>query len=35
LTEGAFPQRRLFENAPCAIERPALAELYRDALSYW
>ncbi len=35
LTEGAFPQRRLFDNAPCAIERPALAELYRDALSYW
>ncbi len=27
LTEGAYPQRRLLDNAPCAIGR--------DALSYW
>jgi len=35
LTEGAFPQRRLFDNAPRAISREDLATLYRDAVSYW
>ena len=35
LTEGAFPQRRLFDNAPRAISRDDLATLYRDAVSYW
>ena len=35
LTEGAFPQRRLLDNAPCTIGRDQLGELFRDALSYW
>jgi len=35
LTEGAYPQRRLLDNAPCAIGRDQLGELFRDALSYW
>ena len=35
LTEGAFPQRRLFDNAPRDIAKPALAELYREAMAYW
>ena len=35
LTEGAYPQRRLLDNAPCAIGRGQLGELFRDALSYW
>jgi len=35
LTEGAYPQRRLFDNAPRAISRDDLAELYRSALKYW
>ncbi len=35
LTEGAYPQRRLLDNAPCAIGRDQIGELFRDALSYW
>ncbi len=35
LTEGAYPQRRLFDNAPRDIAKPALAELYREAMAYW
>ena len=35
LTEGAYPQRRLLDNAPCTIGRDALNGLFRDALSYW
>jgi alcohol dehydrogenase class IV len=35
LTEGAYPQRRLFDNAPRKISKEDLAGLYRDALSYW
>lgn len=35
LTEGAFPQRRLFDNAPRDISKEDLAGLYRSALSYW
>ena len=35
LTEGAFPQRRLLDNAPCAIGRDELSGLFQDALSYW
>ncbi|MHA1600574.1 MAG: hydroxyacid-oxoacid transhydrogenase, partial [Alphaproteobacteria bacterium] len=35
LTEGAFPQRRLFDNAPRDISKDDLAGLYRSALSYW
>jgi alcohol dehydrogenase class IV len=35
LTEGAYPQRRLFDNAPRDIAKPALADLYREAMAYW
>ncbi len=35
LTDGAFPQRRLFDNAPRNISKDDLAGLYRSALSYW
>ncbi|WP_420348253.1 hydroxyacid-oxoacid transhydrogenase [Pelagibius sp.] len=35
LTEGAFPQRRLLQNAPLEISRDRLTGLYRDALAYW
>jgi alcohol dehydrogenase class IV len=35
LTEGAYPQRRLFENAPRDISREALSGLFQDAMSYW
>jgi hydroxyacid-oxoacid transhydrogenase len=35
LTEGAYPQRRLLDNAPRAIGRDELNALYRDALTYW
>ncbi|WP_299617054.1 hydroxyacid-oxoacid transhydrogenase [Pelagibius sp.] len=35
LTEGAYPQRRLLENAPLDITRDGLTALYRDALAYW
>lgn len=35
LTEGAYPQRRLLENAPLDISRDGLTALYRDALAYW
>jgi alcohol dehydrogenase class IV len=35
LTEGAYPQRRLFENAPRDISREALSSLFQDAMTYW
>ncbi len=35
LTEGAFPQQRLLANAPRAIGRAELHELFEGALSYW
>jgi hypothetical protein len=35
LTEGAYPQRRLFENAPRDISREALSGLFQDAMTYW
>ena len=35
LTEGAFPQKRLLDNAPRRIDKAALAGLYHDALAYW
>ncbi len=35
LTDGAFPQRRLLQNAPLEISRDCLTGLYRDALAYW
>ena len=35
LTDGAYAQRRLLENAPLEVSREALAELFSGALSYW
>ena len=35
LTDGAYPQRRLLDNAPLEVIREALADLYRGALRYW
>lgn len=35
LTEGAFPQQRLLQNAPREMDKPALAELFGRAMRYW
>ena len=35
LTDRSFPQKRLLDNAPLAIDRSQLKDLFRDALSYW
>jgi alcohol dehydrogenase class IV len=35
LTEGAYPQRRLLDNAPREISRDQLSGLFQDALAYW
>jgi alcohol dehydrogenase class IV len=35
LAEGAFAQQRLLANAPIQVDRESLAELYRQAASYW
>jgi hydroxyacid-oxoacid transhydrogenase len=35
LTEGAYPQQRLLQNAPCEMGKPVLAELFRQAMRYW
>ena len=35
LTAGAFPQKRLFSNAPREIDRAELQQLYQNALTYW
>ena len=35
LTDGAYPQRRLLENAPRTIGRDDLSGLFQGALSYW
>ena len=35
LTEGAYPQRRLMDNAPLEISKVALSGLFQDAMSYW
>jgi len=35
LTDRAFPQKRLLDNAPLAIDRDTLKGLFRDALAYW
>ena len=35
LTEGAYPQRRLLDNAPCEIGREQLSGLFETAMSYW
>jgi alcohol dehydrogenase class IV len=35
LVEGAFPQRRLLDNAPSPMTREVLDGLFRGALAYW
>lgn len=35
LTEGAFVQQRLLQNAPRSVGRVQLAQLYRDAMTCW
>jgi hydroxyacid-oxoacid transhydrogenase len=35
LTEGAYPQQRLLQNAPREMDKPVLAELFRQAMRYW
>lgn len=35
LTEGAWPQQRLLQNAPREMTRPVLNQLFRQALRYW
>ena len=35
LTEGAFPQQRLLQNAPREMSKPVLADLFRQAMRYW
>jgi hydroxyacid-oxoacid transhydrogenase len=35
LTEGAWPQQRLLQNAPREMTRPILTQLFRQALRYW
>ena len=35
LTEGAYPQQRLLQNAPREMTKPVLAELFRQAMRYW
>ncbi|OJT22680.1 alcohol dehydrogenase [Archangium sp. Cb G35] len=35
LTEGAYPQQRLLQNAPREMTKPVLTGLFRQALRYW
>jgi len=35
LTNGAFPQKRLIENAPLEVSREDVRSLFAGALSYW
>lgn len=35
LTEGAFPQQRLLQNAPCEISESTLSTLFENAIAYW
>ncbi|WP_068176824.1 hydroxyacid-oxoacid transhydrogenase [Mycobacterium sp. UM_CSW] len=35
LTEGAYPQQRLLQNAPREMTKPVLGELFRQAMRYW
>ncbi len=34
-TQGAFPQKRLPDNAPRAVSETELGGLYAAAMSYW
>ena len=35
LTAGAYPQRRLMDNAPVELDKSELATIYRNAMKYW
>ena len=35
LTEKAWPQKRVIDNAPVEISKEQLTNLFRDSLSYW
>ncbi len=35
LVEGAWPQRRVIENAPLQVTKEDLAQIYKDAMQYW
>jgi alcohol dehydrogenase class IV len=35
LARGAIVQKRLVDNAPMAVDEPAMRELFRGALAYW
>ncbi len=35
LTDRAFVQKRLLDNAPCPVSRDQLKELFRAAMRYW
>ncbi|MFQ5619706.1 MAG: hydroxyacid-oxoacid transhydrogenase [Rhodospirillales bacterium] len=35
LTDGAFAQKRLLDNAPCPVSHNQLAGLFRAAMRYW
>ena len=35
LTDKAFPQKRLLDNAPCPVSRENLKALFADAMRYW
>ncbi|MGO8940488.1 MAG: hydroxyacid-oxoacid transhydrogenase [Mycobacterium sp.] len=35
LTEGAYPQQRLLQNAPREMSKPVLGDLFRQAMRYW
>ncbi len=35
LTEGAYAQQRLLQNAPREMTKPVLAGLFREAMRYW
>jgi len=35
LTDRAFPQKRLIDNAPMSIRREQLKDLFKNALKYW
>ena len=35
LTEGAYPQQRLLQNAPREMSKAILADLFRQAMRYW
>jgi hydroxyacid-oxoacid transhydrogenase len=35
LVDGAWPQQRVLKNAPRAVNRDELRELFRGAMAYW